>query len=205
VSIRASLGVRKLRSVTRSERAVLDSLADHANKDLVAFPSQATIGEEIGVGERWVRRLLDRLVAKGLIEVVRKSNRRFGNRYLLLFPVELTVKAQPVKMAGGEFLIGSIDPLHRVNRSLDPINNLLKTKTRASAPDRPETRTHSRPGPSWRPESSSTRDPWHWAMCPHAVKCGDYATCCELKTKEAGEKPEGMDEWLQGFKRRVGV
>ena len=90
VSFRALAWVAQLRGVTWSERGVLIKLADHAREETeLAWPSVDLIAKWAGVDERTVRRILGRLLARGLIEVSGANNRgggRCSTTYRLRIP-----------------------------------------------------------------------------------------------------------------------
>ena len=74
--------VWQVRGVSASEKAVLARLADLSNDDGECWPGQAKLGEDVGLSDRSVRRIIDRLEAAGLVSTVRVGKRR-TNRYLL--------------------------------------------------------------------------------------------------------------------------
>jgi len=76
-----------------SERLLLHSLRAKMNKkqrDKVAFPMQVTLGREMGLSERQVRRLIDSLVEYELISMKKRNiGKRYGNNlneYRFNFP-----------------------------------------------------------------------------------------------------------------------
>lgn len=95
VSFRALVWVAELRSVTWAERGVLTKLANHANKaGGSAWPSVRTIADWAGVDERSVRRILSRLLKRGLIEVT-GANSRDGGRYSTTYRVVIPAGYEP--------------------------------------------------------------------------------------------------------------
>lgn len=78
----------KQRGLKPAEKIILFCLADRHNPDYGCFPNQKRLAEDAEMGERTVRRHLDALEEKGLIERVR-DNRQGGafasTRYILRF------------------------------------------------------------------------------------------------------------------------
>src|SRR5262249_39660561 len=72
---------------TPAEFAVLVTLANFADKNGIAYPSQQTIGRRVGLQLRHVRNVTQALEAKGLIEIkVGEGPRRFNVFRLTLDP-----------------------------------------------------------------------------------------------------------------------
>lgn len=95
VSFRALVWVAELRSVTWAERGVLNKLANHANRaGGSAWPSVRTIADWGGVDERSVRRILSRLLKRGLIEVT-GANGRSGGRYSTTYRIVIPAGYEP--------------------------------------------------------------------------------------------------------------
>ncbi|WP_084266783.1 helix-turn-helix domain-containing protein [Mycobacterium avium] len=68
-----------IRTLTTTQRDVLDVIFDHANPDGTnAFRSQEQIAEAIGKRERQVRNVLGQLRELGLIVRTERGNRRLG-------------------------------------------------------------------------------------------------------------------------------
>jgi len=63
-------------------RMVYAILWTRSNGENVAWPGQKKIADELGIGERSVRRYLEKLRGAGLIEIERQGNNR-TNRYLI--------------------------------------------------------------------------------------------------------------------------
>ena len=90
MSLRAFVWVAGLQGITWAERGVLIKMADYANGDGGSvFPSVKTIAEWGEVDERTVQRILARLLARGLIEVVGANGRTGGQHptaYRIVIP-----------------------------------------------------------------------------------------------------------------------
>lgn len=114
VSFRALVWVAELRSVTWAERGVLNKLANHANKvGGSSWPSVRTIADWGGVDERSVRRILSRLLERGLIEVTGANGRsggRYSTTYRLVIPAGYEPNRQAVDQQEGEDT--SVPPQH---------------------------------------------------------------------------------------------
>ena len=57
------------------EKLYLLALCDFANDDGICWPSQRTLAERTGNGERWVRKMQARLERRGLVQRVSTSHR----------------------------------------------------------------------------------------------------------------------------------
>ncbi|MFK0401038.1 helix-turn-helix domain-containing protein [Microbacterium sp. NPDC090225] len=62
---------------------VLLVLADHANVDNEAWPSQETLAREAGMSEPGVRKAIRPLIEKGLVEILDAGGPRRSARYRL--------------------------------------------------------------------------------------------------------------------------
>lgn len=81
VSFKALAWAAQLRGLTWPERGVLIKLADHARDETeLAWPSVDNIAKWAGVDERTVRRILGKLLERGLIEVA-GANKRSGGKH----------------------------------------------------------------------------------------------------------------------------
>ena len=78
--------------VSPTERLVLISLANHANREgRYSFPSRSTIADETGLSVRTVTRNLSHLRAMGLIGVAGYPGRDPDGRYLGTFTYDLHI------------------------------------------------------------------------------------------------------------------
>ena len=60
------------------EKLVLIALADHAGEDGVCFPSSGRVGVKTGLSAGAVRRHIDHLTARGLVEKLERRRRKDG-------------------------------------------------------------------------------------------------------------------------------
>lgn len=90
MSFRAMAAVLHHSQTSGSDRAVMLSIAFYSNDDLEdagAWPSQQTLANRANVSVRQLRRIVDRLVDLGEIEVLKHKGATYGagytNRYFL--------------------------------------------------------------------------------------------------------------------------
>lgn len=87
---------------TPGSKLVLMALADHANDDGVCWPGQATIARKAEMSTRAVRDNLERLVARGLVQVEerrRQDGSKASNLYVLT--MRLGLLDPPADSSGG--------------------------------------------------------------------------------------------------------
>ena len=81
--------IMAMHQLSLEARIVYAILWTRSNGDNICWPGQKSIAENLGVGERSIRRYLGELLKEGLIEVERKGL-RMTNRYLLTGQIGLS-------------------------------------------------------------------------------------------------------------------
>lgn len=116
--------LKRVRIKNATERLLLVILANMANDDGFAWPSTATLAEELCVEERAVPRIARRLETKGLVKV---AHRRRPNGSYQSNGYQMIMASYPVRQ-GTPCLVGQGDPVSSVGESLSG-GSSLETKT----------------------------------------------------------------------------
>lgn len=112
MSVKAMSWVFTLEELPASETLVLLALADAANDEGLAWPSQATLAPKARCSERSLRRHVQFLKDHGLIDVRVRSGQsgRKSNIYQLHVGAEFSLQNnQPDKMAGCEIPMDNLE------------------------------------------------------------------------------------------------
>jgi hypothetical protein len=121
--------------ITPSQRLVLISLANHANKEgRNSYPARSTVADETGLSERTVSRAVARLRAMGLIGVARYPGRDSDGAYLGSFVYDIYI---PGLSTGGKRTPRQGVPTPRQRGGQDvPVTEEPKKRRTNSSPQR---------------------------------------------------------------------
>jgi len=142
---------------TSSEKLVLVAIADHANAEGIAWPTQRRLAKEAGISTRQVERIVPELTRRGWLKVEERRGCR-SNRYRVVEPIDTDADGG-IRESQETGIPTPTSDEHRHPRRdtdlyiIDSTNRtVIEPPIGASAPDSPKPRTAKKIGAKRRAE-----------------------------------------------------